>query len=143
MNILTYIMSVLTFKTAIIISICMYVCVDCISLPFFYIHFINEQYILKWLSFATELVFMEKRLTWQVSLVEQELLTLPKHQISSPDFSGVCVTRSLLLYVWFVDRCLYFFFWPLCCLFFFDIRNLITPLVSSNFSFLVTWLSSD
>jgi hypothetical protein len=29
---------------------------------------------------------------------------------------------------------LYFFFWPLCCLFFFDIRILITPLVSSNTS---------
>ena len=27
---------------------------------------------------------------------------------------------------------LYFFFWPLCSLFFFDIRILITPLVSSN-----------
>ena len=27
-----------------------------------------------------------------------------------------------------------FFFWPLCCLFFFDIRILITPLVSSNSS---------
>ena len=31
---------------------------------------------------------------------------------------------------------LYFFFWPLCCLFFFDIRILIAPLVSSNSSFL-------
>ena len=30
---------------------------------------------------------------------------------------------------------LYFFFWPLCCLFFFDIQILITPLVSSNSSF--------
>ena len=29
---------------------------------------------------------------------------------------------------------LYFFFWPLCCLFFFDIRILITPLVFSNSS---------
>jgi len=29
---------------------------------------------------------------------------------------------------------LYFFFWPLCCLFFIDIRILITPLVSSNSS---------
>ena len=29
---------------------------------------------------------------------------------------------------------LYFFFWPLCCLFYFDIRILITPLVSSNSS---------
>ena len=30
---------------------------------------------------------------------------------------------------------LYFFFWPLCCLFFFDIRIMIAPLVSSNSSF--------
>ena len=28
---------------------------------------------------------------------------------------------------------LYFFVWSLCCLFFFDIQILITPLVSSNF----------
>ena len=34
---------------------------------------------------------------------------------------------------------LYFFFWPLCCLFFFDIRSLFTPLVSSN-SFYITFL---
>ena len=38
------------------------------------------------------------------------------------------VTRSLVLYVSFVDCFLYFFFWPLCCLFFFDIRILITSL---------------
>ena len=47
-------------------------------------------------------------------------------------FSGVRVTRSLVLCVCFVDRCL--FFWLLCCLFF-DIRILITPLVSSNSSY--------
>ena len=29
---------------------------------------------------------------------------------------------------------LYFFFWPFCCLFFFDIWILVTPLVSSNSS---------
>ena len=29
----------------------------------------------------------------------------------------------------------YFFFWPLCCLFFFNIRILIAPLVSSNSSY--------
>jgi hypothetical protein len=29
---------------------------------------------------------------------------------------------------------LYFFFWPLSCLFFFDIRTLIAPMVSSNSS---------
>ena len=53
----------------------------------------------------------------------------------TPCFSGVRVTRSLVLYVCFVDRCLsflYSFFWQLCCLFFFDIRILITPLVSPN-----------
>jgi hypothetical protein len=48
------------------------------------------------------------RLTRQVSLVEQELLTLPEDQSSPPVFSVVRVTRSLVLYVCFVDRCLSF-----------------------------------
>ena len=57
----------------------------------------------------------------------------------TPVSSGVRVTPSLVLYVCFVDRCLSFctfsfFFWTLRCLFFFDIRILITPLVSSNSS---------
>ena len=30
-------------------------------------------------------------------------------------FSGVRVPRSLVLYVYFLDRCLSFFVWPLCC----------------------------
>ena len=59
-------------------------------------------------------------------LVEQELLTLPEHLSSPPVFSGVCVTQSLVLCVCFVDRCLSFFFWPLCHLFFCDSRILIT-----------------
>ena len=42
------------------------------------------------------------RLTRRVSLMEQELPTLPEH------LSGVRVTRSLVLYVCFVDRCLSF-----------------------------------
>jgi hypothetical protein len=46
------------------------------------------------------------RLAWRVPLVEQELLTLPEHLSSPPVFSGVRVTRSLVLYVCFVDRCL-------------------------------------
>ena len=41
-------------------------------------------------------------------LVEQELLTLPKHLSSPPGFSGVRVTLSLVLYVYFLDRCLSF-----------------------------------
>ena len=73
------------------------------------------------------------RFTRQVSLLEQELFTLPEHLSSPPVFSGVRVTRSLVLYVCFVDR---FFFWPLCCLLF-DIRILISPLVSSNSSFIL------
>jgi hypothetical protein len=46
------------------------------------------------------------RLTRRVPLVEQALLTLPEHLSSPPVFSGVRVTRSLYLYVCFVDRCL-------------------------------------
>jgi hypothetical protein len=48
------------------------------------------------------------RLTRGVPLEEQELLTLPEHMSSPPVFSGVRVTRSLVLYVCFVDRCLSF-----------------------------------
>jgi hypothetical protein len=48
------------------------------------------------------------RLTPRVSLVEQELLTLPKHRSSPPVFSGVRVSRSLVLYVCFVDHCFSF-----------------------------------
>jgi hypothetical protein len=46
--------------------------------------------------------------TRQVPLVEKELLTLPKHPSSRPVFSGVRVTRSLVLCVCFVDCCLSF-----------------------------------
>ena len=46
------------------------------------------------------------RLTWWVPLVDQERLALPKYLTSLPEFSGVRVTRSLVLCVCFVDRCL-------------------------------------
>ena len=76
------------------------------------------------------------RVTQRVPLLEQELPTLPEHMSSLPVFSGVRVTRSLVLCVCFVDHCLTFFFfsWPLCCLSFFDLHILITPVVSSNSS---------
>jgi hypothetical protein len=48
------------------------------------------------------------RLTRRMPLVEQELRTLPEHPSSPPAFSRVRVTRSLVLYVCFVDRCLSF-----------------------------------
>ena len=74
------------------------------------------------------------RLTRWLPLVEQVLLTLPEHLSSPPVFRGVGVTRSLVLCVYFVDRCLYFFFCPLCFLFFFDVWILFAPVVSSNSS---------
>ena len=46
-------------------------------------------------------------LTRRVPLVEQDLLTIPEHLASPPVFSGVCVTRSLVLYVYFVYHCLF------------------------------------
>jgi hypothetical protein len=78
------------------------------------------------------------RLTRRVPLVELELLLFPEHLSSSPVFNGVGVTPYLVLCVFFCRSLfvlLYFFFWPLCCLFFFDIRILITPLVSSKSSY--------
>ena len=74
----------------------------------------------------------------RVSLVEQELLTFTEHMSSPPVFSGVHVTRSLVLCVCFVDRCL--FLWPLCCLSFIDLRILVTPCAIFKL-FLVSWKS--
>ena len=57
--------------------------------------------------------------------------------ILPPVFSEARVTRSLVLCVCFVDRCLSFcpfVFWSLCCMFFFDLRILIASLVSLNSS---------
>ena len=66
--------------------------------------------------------------------MEQEQPTLPEHPSSPPE---VHVARSLVFYVFFC-RSLFvlvsFFFWPLCCLFCFDLRIMITPLVSWNSS---------
>jgi hypothetical protein len=46
------------------------------------------------------------RLTQRMPLVEQELLTFLGHLSSPPSFSGIRVTRSLVVCVCFVDRCL-------------------------------------
>ena len=67
------------------------------------------------------------RVTRRVLLVEQELLTLPKHMSSPTGFRGVGIAQSLVLYVEFC-RPLYFcpmWFWPLHCL------------VSSKFSLII------
>jgi hypothetical protein len=87
------------------------------------------------LTYAYHITGFATSLTRRVPLVEQEPPTLPEHLSSSPVFSWVRVTRSL-------DMCMFcrslfvllylFFFWSLCCQFFFDIQILIAPLVSSK-----------
>ena len=71
--------------------------------------------------------------------MEQELVTIPEPLSSPPVFSGVCDTRSLVLCVCFVDRCLSF------CNFAFLLAIVLSvlrytdsdylPLVSSNSSY--------
>ena len=77
------------------------------------------------------------RLTRRMPLVEQELLTLPRASGFTPCIQW-CSRYSIFSFIRMFCRLLfvlfYFFFWPLCCLFLFDIRILITPLVSSNSS---------
>ena len=53
-------------------------------------------------------VFVTRRLTRRVSLVEQKLPIIPGHLSSLMVLSGIRVTRSLDLCVCFVDRCLSF-----------------------------------
>ena len=88
-----------------------------------------------WNVFANRSLLVLLTVSKQLKYV---ILNTMEHLRSPPIFSGVCVTRSLVLCVCFVDHCLFictFFFWALCSLFFFDIRILITILVSSNFSY--------
>ena len=56
----------------------------------------------------------------------------------TPGFSGIRVTLSLVLFAMFqrlLFVLLFFFIWSLCCLSFFDLQILITPLLSSNSSY--------
>jgi hypothetical protein len=67
-------------------------------------------------------------------MVSKTKFLIIKIPVCPPHFSGVRVTRSLVLCVCLLDRCFPLFFWPLCYLSFVDLRILITPLVSSNTS---------
>jgi len=71
-----------------------------------------------------------------VSLVEQERLTLRKHLRLLSVFVGFLLLNLSSSVNCFVDCCLSFFFWPLFCLPFFDLRHLITPLVFPDFSYI-------
>ena len=68
-----------------------------------------------------------------VTHVEQKVLALPKHPSSPNVFSGVRVARFLVFCVLFSRSLFIIFFLALHCLSF-DLRLLITPIVSSNFS---------
>ena len=71
------------------------------------------------------------------SLVKQELLTFPEHPNSPPIFSGGRVAQSLVSC--FIDHCLYFcplFIRSLHFLSFFDLRLMITTLISSKLALL-------
>jgi hypothetical protein len=66
-----------------------------------------------------------------------ELPTFPEYMRSSSIHGGIRATRSLVLYVMFCRSLfghLYFFYWSLCCLSFFNLRIIITHLVSSDSS---------
>ena len=73
--------------------------------------------------------------TWHMSLVKQTLLILPKHPSWPPAFNGVTCC-SIITFSTVFCRSLFvflsFFLWPLYCLFFFNLRLMITPLISSN-----------
>jgi hypothetical protein len=78
-----------------------------------------------------------------VPLVEQKLLTLSEHMSSPPVFSCYSIFSFICMFRRSLFVLLYSFFWPLCCLFFFDIRFLIAPLVSSNSSYIDEYVSWD
>jgi hypothetical protein len=69
------------------------------------------------------------RLTRRVRLVEQKLPTLPEHLSSPPVLVGFCysVFNFMCMFCRSFFVFMYFSFWPLCCLFFFDLRIVITP----------------
>ena len=73
------------------------------------------------------------RLARQVPLVEQELhtSTLQHHLSSSPVFSGIHVTQSLVLYVCLLDRCLSF------CTFFAIVLSVLLRFTDSNYPFCI------
>jgi hypothetical protein len=84
------------------------------------------------------------KVTRRVLLMEQEFLSHPKHPRWPPVFSGVCVDRSLVFSVLFCRSSivlLSFFFLPLYYLFFFDLRVLVIPLVSSKCSYLLSLMT--
>ena len=104
----------------------------------------NTRYNMEWPGLFTKAYYLHKviflpMISQPVGFITfDEMHVIIEITVKPPktmDTILVRVTRSLVLYACFVDRCLYFFFCPLCCLFFVDIQLLITPLVSSHSSY--------
>ena len=80
-----------------------------------YLLIVVADYVLVWACWPNFIFYLvgnannyELLCSTTMPLVEQELLTLPKHLHSPPVFSEIPVTRSLVLYVYFVDSCFSF-----------------------------------
>ena len=98
---------------------------SCINLYVFTHTSVQDKFHIKWCLYRVIV-------TPRVIRVEQKLLTLPEHLSSPAVFSGVRVTRSLVLCLFCVDRCLSFC--PFSFGHFVLLQILITSLVSSNSS---------
>ena len=111
-------------------------CCRCIDIvPFFDMPF-SLGYFVTTLKIISQLI--QGILSWLVPHVEQEIPPPLWTHAFTPSFSGFRFTRSLVFCVMFCRSLfvlLSFFCWSLYCLFFFDIRLLIS-LISSLFSYL-------
>ena len=76
--------------------------------------------------FPISLVYFHNRIS-----VEEEPLILPEHLSSPPVFSGVRVTRSLVLCVCFVDRCFFLLYFSLLAI----VLSVHLRLMDSDFTF--------
>ena len=75
------------------------------------------------------------RVPRRLPLMVQELPTLPEHPSSPPIFSAVRICWALFFVYSFVNRCLPFCPFSLCCMSVFNLCILIAPLVYSNSSY--------
>ena len=74
-------------------------------------------------------------IVWQFDLqLSVQSLPITTNDVSSMWGSCYSIFSFMCMFYRSLFVLLYFFFWPLCCLFFFDLRILITPLVSSKSS---------
>ena len=94
-------------------------------------------------SFMTYYRVCNKKRTRWVQHVEQKLLTLPKYLSSPSVLSGSCC--SIYCFLCNVLQIIVCTFVPLLCMYCpsFDLRLLISSLVTSNFSYLPRRTSSD